>query len=186
YLMHEFLSPFSNRRVDRYGGPLENRARLLAECVEAVRGAIPDRIPVFVRLSCSEWTPGGFDIDEVVTLARRLKTLGVDVVDCSSGGNVATAVVPAGPGYQVKFAERVRRDADILTAAVGMITSPAQADQIVRNGEADIALLARAMLRDPYWALRAAAELGHAISWPAQYLRAGPHGAPQRQPAERA
>ena len=137
--------------------------RFLCECVAAVRRALPDRCPLFVRISATDWTEGGWDIEQSVELARRLKGLGVDVIDCSSGGNVEKAKVPVGPGYQVPFAERIKREADIATAAVGMITAPAQADQIVRAGQADLVLLARELLRDPYWPLRAARELGHAM-----------------------
>jgi 2,4-dienoyl-CoA reductase-like NADH-dependent reductase (Old Yellow Enzyme family) len=182
YLLHQFLSPLSNRRTDVYGGSFENRTRLLSDCVAAVRRVLPDRCPLFVRVSATDWAEGGWDIEQSVELARRLKGLGVDVVDCSSGGNVEKATIPVGSGYQVPFAQRIRREADIATAAVGMITAPTQADQIVRNGEADIVLLARELLRDPYWPLRAARELGQAMSWPAQYLRAGPSDAPERMP----
>ena len=172
YLLHQFLSPLSNQRTDRYGGSLENRARLLREVVAAVRREWPERLPLLVRLSCTEWTAGGLDLPEVVQVSRMVKDLGVDLVDCSSGGNVATARIPAGPGYQVPFAEAVRRDAAIATAAVGMITSPAQAETIVRTGQADVVLLARELLRDPQFPLRAARELGVDGPWPAQYLRA--------------
>jgi 2,4-dienoyl-CoA reductase-like NADH-dependent reductase (Old Yellow Enzyme family) len=184
YLFHEFLSPLSNHRIDAYGGSFDNRTRLLRECVSAIRGVLPESCPLFVRISATDWTEGGWDIDQSVELARRLKSLGVDVIDCSSGGNVEKATIPVGPGYQLPFAQRIRREAEIMTATVGMITAPAQADQIIRNGEADIVLLAREMLRDPYWPLRAARELGQPASWPAQYLRAGPHGAKERAPAK--
>jgi 2,4-dienoyl-CoA reductase-like NADH-dependent reductase (Old Yellow Enzyme family) len=183
YLFHEFLSPLSNRRTDAYGGSFDNRTRLLRDTVAAVRGVLPESCPLFVRISATDWTEGGWDIDQSVELARRLKSLGVDLIDCSSGGNVEQAAIPVGAGYQLPFAERIRREAGIMTAAVGMITSPAQADQIIRNGEADIVLLAREMLRDPYWPLRAARELGQPATWPAQYLRAGPHGSKERAPA---
>jgi 2,4-dienoyl-CoA reductase-like NADH-dependent reductase (Old Yellow Enzyme family) len=183
YLFHEFLSPLSNRRTDAYGGSFDNRTRLLRDCVSAVRAALPESCPLFVRISATDWTEGGWDIDQSVELARRLKSLGVDVIDCSSGGNVEKAAIPVGPGYQLPFAQRIRREAAIMTAAVGMITGPAQADQIIRNGEADIVLLARELLRDPHWPLRAARELGHAMTWPAQYLRAGPAGSKERAPA---
>jgi 2,4-dienoyl-CoA reductase-like NADH-dependent reductase (Old Yellow Enzyme family) len=183
YLAHQFLSPLSNRRADAYGGSFDNRTRFLRECVAAVRRALPDRCPLFVRISATDWTEGGWDIEQSVDLARRLKSLGVDVIDCSSGGNVEKAKVPVGPGYQVPFAERIRREANIAAAAVGMITAPTQADQIVSAGQADLVLLARELLRDPYWPLRAARELGHEMAWPAQYLRAGPTGAPERTPA---
>src|ERR1700730_2811083 len=180
YLIHEFLSPFSNRRVDVYGGSFENRTRFLRECVEAVRRALPERCPLFVRISATDWLEGGWDIDQSVELARLLLSLGVDVIDCSSGGNVEKAEIPVGPGYQTPFAERIRREANIATAAVGMITVSAQADQIIRNEQADLVLLAREMLRDPYWPLHAAQELGQTASWPRQYLRAAPSGAPER------
>lgn len=174
YLMHEFLSPLSNGRTDEYGGSLANRARLLLDTATAIRAVWPEGCPLFVRLSCSEWVDGGFDIDEAVMVAAQLKALGVDLIDCSSGGNASTAQIPVGPGYQLPFAMRIRRDTEILTGAVGMITAPEQADQIIRNGDADLVFLARELLRDPYWPLRAAKELGQTMSWPAQYLRSGP------------
>lgn len=180
YLIHEFLSPFSNRRTDAYGGSFDNRTRFLRECVAAVRGAMPERCPLFVRISSTDWVEGGWDIQQSVELARLLLALGVDVIDCSSGGNLEKAEIPIGPGYQTPFAERIRREANIATAAVGMITAPAQADQIIRNGQADIVLLAREMLRDPYWPAHAAQELGQVAPWPRQYLRAAPSGAPER------
>ncbi len=174
YLGHEFLSPFSNRRTDRYGGGLENRIRFLVETTRAVRAVWPDHLPLTVRLSCTDWAEGGWTIDETVELARRLKAEGVDLIDCSSGGGMAGAKIPVGAGYQVPFAERIRREVGIATAAVGMITEPMQADQIVRNGQADLVLLARELLRDPNWPLRAARAL-HAKPPPvppAQYARA--------------
>jgi 2,4-dienoyl-CoA reductase-like NADH-dependent reductase (Old Yellow Enzyme family) len=182
YLMHEFYSPLSNRRTDAYGGSFENRTRMLRETVAAVRGALPDRCPVLVRISSTDWTEGGWDLEQSIGLARELKRLGVDAIDCSSGGNVEKAEIPVGAGYQVPFAARIRREAEIATAAVGMITAPAQADQIIRNGEADLVLLAREMLRDPYWPLHAAQALGQTASWPAQYLRAAPRGSTERTP----
>ena len=163
YLNHEFLSPFSNRRVDAYGGSFDNRTRFVRECVAAVRRALPERCPLFVRISATDWVEGGWDIDQSVELARQLLALGVDVIDCSSGGNVEKAEIPVGPGYQTPFAERIRREANIATAAVGMITAPAQAD--------------------PYWPLHAAQELGQVAPWPRQYLRAAPSGTPERAPA---
>ena len=172
YLLHEFLSPLSNQRTDRYGGSLENRTRIVREVVEAVRREWPDRLPLFLRVSCTDWTEGGWDLPQAVELARQVRPLGVDVVDCSSGGNVATARIPAGPGYQVPFAEGIRRDAAVATAAVGMITSPAQAETVIRSGQADLVLLARELLRDPHFPLRAARELGVDGPWPRQYLRA--------------
>lgn len=174
YLSHEFLSPLTNHRTDRYGGSFDNRIRFLLETARAVRAVWPDRLPLAVRISCTDWVPGGWDIEQSIELARRLKTEGVDLIDCSSGGNVPDAKIPIGPGYQVPFAERIRREAGIATAAVGFITEPALADEIVRNGRADVVLLAREMLRDPYWPLRAARTLGHAAAMPppVQYSRA--------------
>jgi 2,4-dienoyl-CoA reductase-like NADH-dependent reductase (Old Yellow Enzyme family) len=173
-LGHEFLSPISNQRTDRYGGSFENRIRFVLELTRAARGAWPERLPFTVRLSCSDWIEGGWSIDESVALARRLKAEGVDLIDCSSGGSSETARIPVGAGYQVPFAERIRREAGIATAAVGMITEPMQADQIVRNGQADLVLMAREFLRDPNWPLRAAKVL-HVKPQPAaprQYGRA--------------
>ena len=181
YLIHEFLSPLVNHRRDAYGGSFDNRTRLCLEVVDAVRAVWPERQPLFVRLSATDWVDGGWDADQSVELARRLKARGVDLVDCSSGGAAPNARIPLGPGYQVPFAERIRREAQIATGAVGLITSPAQADAIVRQGEADCVLLARELLRDPYWPLRAARELGHQAAWPAQYLRAAPDGSPPRR-----
>ena len=180
YLIHEFLSPLSNRRTDAFGGSFDNRTRFLRECVTAVRRVLPERCPLFVRISSTDWVEGGWDMDQSVELARLLLALGVDVIDCSSGGNVEKADIPVGPGYQAPFAERIRREANIATAAVGMITAPAQADQIIRSDQADIVLLAREMLRDPYWPLHAAQKLGQVASWPRQYLRAAPSDAPER------
>lgn len=176
YLIHEFLSPLSNMRTDDYGGSFDNRIRFLLDVVDAVRSVWPENAPLFVRLSATDWALGGWDIEQTVELARRLCGRGVDLIDCSSGGNVANAAIPIGPGYQVPFAERIRRDAAIPTGAVGLITSSAQANAIVLGGQADCVLLAREMLRDPYWPLRAARELGHAIGWPEHYLRAAPAG----------
>ena len=180
YLLHEFLSPLSNHRSDAYGGSFENRARLLREVVTAVREKWPERFPLFVRISATDWVDGGWDLDQSVALARQLKELGVDLMDCSSGGNVLQAPIPFGPGYQTPFAERIRRETSMPTGAVGMITSAAQADQIIRTGQADLVLLAREMLRDPYWPLHAARELGQNVPWPKQYLRAVPAGAAAR------
>lgn len=181
YLLHEFLSPLSNHRTDAYGGSLTNRARLLVEVADAVRLEWPEHLPLFVRISATDWAEGGWDIDESVQLARLLRDHGVDLVDCSSGGLVADAKVPVAAGYQVRFAARIRREAGIATAAVGLITEPAQANEIIARGEADFVFLARAMLRDPYWALHAAAALGEQASWPRQYLRAAPPGSPARK-----
>ncbi len=180
YLIHQFLSPLSNRRADAYGGSFDNRTRFLRDCVAAMRKVLPDHCPLFVRVSATDWTDGGWDLEQSIELSRRLKSLGVDAIDCSSGGNVEDAKIPIGPGYQVPFARRIRREAGVATAAVGMISAPAQADQIIRNGEADMVLLARELLRDPYWPLRAARELGQSTPWPAQYLRAAPRDAPER------
>jgi 2,4-dienoyl-CoA reductase-like NADH-dependent reductase (Old Yellow Enzyme family) len=180
YLLHEFLSPLSNQRTDNYGGTLENRARLLVEVATAVREAWPQDLPLFVRISATDWVEGGWTIDDSVEVARMLKERGVDLVDCSSGGNVATAKIPVAPGYQVQFAERVRKEAGIASAAVGMITEPAQANGIIANGQADMVLLAREMLRDPYFAVHAAAALSETASWPEQYLRAAPPHSPAR------
>ncbi len=180
YLIHEFLSPLSNTRTDEYGGPFENRIRFCLDVTRAVREVWPDDLPLFVRVSATDWTPGGWDVDECVELARRLGALGVDLIDCSSGGNVPRAKIEVGPGYQVPFAERIKRDAAIATGAVGLITEPAQADAIIRHDQADIVVLAREMLRDPYWPLRAARELGQQAAWPAQYLRAAPPHSPAR------
>jgi 2,4-dienoyl-CoA reductase-like NADH-dependent reductase (Old Yellow Enzyme family) len=186
YLLHEFLSPLSNARSDRYGGPFENRTRIVREVVEAVRGEWPAHLPLFVRISATDWVEGGWDVEQSVELARQLAPLGVDLVDCSSGGLVARARSPTAPGYNVQFAERIRREAGVPTGAVGLITEAAQADRIVRDGQADAVLLAREMLRDPYWPMRAARELGQPMSWPAQYLRAAPQGAGMRATVESA
>jgi 2,4-dienoyl-CoA reductase-like NADH-dependent reductase (Old Yellow Enzyme family) len=172
YLLHSFLSPLSNQRTDRYGGPFANRMRIVREVVEAVRKVWPEQYPLWVRISATDWTEGGWTPEESVELARILKPLGVDLMDCSSGGNVARAKIPVGPGYQVAFAEKLRREADIATGAVGMITDPAQADQIIRSGQADVVIIARQFLRDPYWPLLAAHALAHDIQWPQQYDRA--------------
>jgi 2,4-dienoyl-CoA reductase-like NADH-dependent reductase (Old Yellow Enzyme family) len=180
YLLHEFLSPLSNHRQDEYGGSFQNRARLLLEVVAAVRQVWPERLPLFVRISATDWVEGGWTADDSVELARVIKPEGVDLIDCSSGGNVARAPLPLGPGYQTPFAERIRHEAEIATGAVGMITSPAQADHIIRTEQADLVLLAREMLRDPYWPLHAAQALGHVATWPVQYLRAAPAGSQPR------
>ena len=181
YLLQEFLSPLSNKRTDEYGGTISNRIRIVCEVVEAIRRACPEGMPLFVRISATDWTPDGWQVEDSVFLARLLRECGVDLVDCSSGGNVPHAQIPVGPGYQTSFADRIRREAEIATGAVGMITSPAQADHIIRSGQADVILLARELLRDPYWPLRAARELGQTASWPVQYLRAGPPDSPARE-----
>jgi 2,4-dienoyl-CoA reductase-like NADH-dependent reductase (Old Yellow Enzyme family) len=172
YLLHEFLSPLSNTRTDRYGGSLENRARALREVVAAVRAEWPAPRPLFVRVSATDWADGGWDIDECVELARWLHADGVDLIDCSSGGAVPHARVPVAPGYQVPFAARIRREAGIATGAVGLLTEPTQVEAILARGEADLVLLAREMLRDPYFPRRAAAALGEPVEAPVQYARA--------------
>lgn len=172
YLLHSFLSPLTNHRTDEYGGKFENRIRLLCEVVAAVRDVWPERYPLSVRISCTDWTEGGWTIEDSVALASVLKSLGVDIVDCSSGGAVPGIKIPLGPGYQVPFAERIRHEAGVSTIAVGMITEPAQADHIIRTGQADAVMLAREFLRRPYWPLHAARVLGHNIPWPVQYERA--------------
>ncbi len=184
YLIHEFLSPLSNRREDNYGGSFENRTRLCREVVTAVRSAWPKELPLFLRISATDWVEGGWDIEQSVKLAGELKPMGVDLIDCSSGGNVPHAKIPVGAGYQTAFAERIRRQTGIMTGAVGMITSPVQAEHIIRTEQADAVFMAREFLRDPYWPLRAARELEQPIAWPVQYLRAGPKGAQPREPVD--
>jgi len=174
YLLNEFLSPLSNQRTDEYGGSFENRTRMLREVVSAIRKEWPEQLPLFLRISASDWAEGGWTADDSVALAHMVKPLGVDLIDCSSGGSVPYAKIPVGPGYQVPFAARVRNEGHIMTGAVGMITSPQQADQIIRNGEADMVLLAREFLRDPNWPLHAAHALGQKVEWPVQYERAKP------------
>jgi 2,4-dienoyl-CoA reductase-like NADH-dependent reductase (Old Yellow Enzyme family) len=172
YLLHQFLSPLSNVRTDGYGGPLENRARLLREVISAVRETWPAPMPLWVRLSATDWAEGGWDIDECVQLARLLRVDGVDVIDCSSGGTVPHPKIPVGPGYQVPFAARIRREAGIATSTVGLITEPLQAEEILQRGDADVIEMAREFLRDPYFPRRAAKELGASIRAPEQYERA--------------
>ncbi len=172
YLLHEFLSPLSNQRTDAYGGSLENRIRIVCEVVRAVRAEWPAELPLFIRISATDWAEGGWDPDQSVELARATKPLGVDLVDCSSGGAVPHVKIPLAPGYQVPSAERIRREAGIATGAVGMITEPEQANEIVAAGKADLVLLARQMLRDPYWPQHAARRLGASADWPEQYARA--------------
>jgi 2,4-dienoyl-CoA reductase-like NADH-dependent reductase (Old Yellow Enzyme family) len=171
YLCHSFYSPLSNARDDEYGGPLERRVRFTVETARAIRAAWPADKVLAARLSCTDWTAGGWTVDDTIVLVRALQAEGVDLVDCSSGGNVATATIPTGPGYQVPLGERVRRETGVPTATVGLISAPTHADAIVRNGQADLVLLAREELRDPYWPLRAARELRHDLKVPAQYLR---------------
>jgi 2,4-dienoyl-CoA reductase-like NADH-dependent reductase (Old Yellow Enzyme family) len=180
YLVHEFLSPLSNQREDSYGDSFENRTRMLREIVAAVRTSWPESAPLFVRISATDWVEGGWDIEQSVEVARQLKGLGVDLIDCSSGGNVVQAKIPLGPGYQTRFAEQIRREAGILTGAVGMITSSAQAEHVIATGQADAVIIGREFLRDPYWPLRAARELGQSTTWPVQYLRAAPEGSKPR------
>jgi 2,4-dienoyl-CoA reductase-like NADH-dependent reductase (Old Yellow Enzyme family) len=172
YLIHEFLSPLSNQRTDAYGGSFDNRIRLLLEVVESVQEVWPAENPVFVRISATEWTEGGWTADDSVALAKVLINKGVDLIDCSTGGNVANAKIPVGPGYQVQFAEKVKKEAGILTGAVGMITESKQANEIIESGQADLVIMAREFLRDPHFPLRAAHELGIDIKWPVQYERA--------------
>ena len=184
YLIHEFLSPLTNKREDDYGGSFENRTRLCLEIARAVRSAWPKELPLFIRISATDWIDGGWDIDQSVKLAGQLKEMGVDLIDCSSGGNVPHAKIPVGPGYQTAFAQKIRHEAEIMTGAVGMITSPVQAEHIIRTGQADAVIIAREFLRDPYWPLRAARELEQPIAWPVQYLRAAPKGAQPRVPVD--
>jgi 2,4-dienoyl-CoA reductase-like NADH-dependent reductase (Old Yellow Enzyme family) len=174
YLLHEFLSPLSNRRTDDYGGSFANRARLPMRIAAAVRQAWPDKWPVFARLSCTDWVEGGWDLPQSVELSKLLKGAGIDLIDCSSGAILPHAKIPLGPGYQVPFAEAIRKKAGIATGAVGMITKPSQAEVIVATGQADVVLIARQMLYDPYWALHAAEELDAGAPWPVQYLRSRP------------
>jgi 2,4-dienoyl-CoA reductase-like NADH-dependent reductase (Old Yellow Enzyme family) len=172
YLINQFLSPISNQRTDEYGGTFEHRIRLLLEIIAAVNEVWPKEYPLFVRISASEWTEGGWTIDDSIALTKILKDKDVDLIDCSSGGNVAGARIPLKPGYQVEFAEAVKREAGILTGAVGLITDAEQANDIIQSGRADVVLLARELLRDPHFPLRAAHELGYEIKWPNQYVRA--------------
>ena len=180
YLLHEFLSPLSNDRADEYGGAFDNRVRLLLDVIEAIRSEWPLDRPLLVRLSATDWADGGWDAEQSIALAGILKFRAVDLIDCSSGGLVPYASIPAGPGFQVPFAERIRKETGVPTGAVGFITEPAHADAIIQSGRADMVFIAREMLRDPYWPVHAAATLGHQISWPAQYLRAAPKGSAPR------
>ena len=174
YLLHEFLSPLSNHRTDRYGGSFDNRARLVLEVVGAVREVWPQSAPLFVRLSATDWADGGWNVDESVRLAPLLRDAGVDLVDCSSGGLVPHQKIALGPGYQVPFARRIRHEGAIATGAVGLITEPEQAERIVADGDADMVFLARELLRNPRWPLAAAHRLGVHVPWPSQYERARP------------
>ena len=173
YLLHEFLSPIANHRTDEYGGSLENRARLLLRVVDAVRESLSETRAILVRLSCTDWIEGGLTIEDQVQVARWLKAHGVDLLDCSSGA-ITSFVPPVGPGYQVPFAEKIRREAGIATMSVGLITTPEMAEEIVRNGRADMVAMGREFLRNPYWPLQAARALGHDLAWPKQYQRAKP------------
>jgi 2,4-dienoyl-CoA reductase-like NADH-dependent reductase (Old Yellow Enzyme family) len=185
YLLHQFLSPLANQRTDEYGGSFENRARLTLEVADAVRREWPEHLPLFVRISATDWAEGGWNPDDSVELAKLLRARAVDLIDVSSGGLVPGAKIPLGPGYQVGFAARIRKEAGIATAAVGLITEPEQANAIVAEGQADLVLMARAELRDPYWPVHAAAALGHTASWPKQYLRAAPQGSAVRSGVSR-
>ncbi len=185
YLIHEFLSPLANTRTDTYGGNFENRTRFALEVVDAVRAEWPAHLPLFVRISATDWVEGGWSIDDSVQLARLFRAHGVDLVDASSGGQVPNARIPVGPGFQAPFAARIRAEAGIPTAAVGMITDPNQANELIAEGNADLVFLAREMIRDPYWPLHAAVALGETASWPVQYLRAAPPQSPARVPVSR-
>ena len=171
YLLHEFLSPISNKRTDEYGGSFENRTRLVRQVASRLREVLPSGMPLLVRLSASDWTEGGWNIEETVRVSKELHAGGVDLIDCSSGGNVATAKVPLRPGYQVPFADAVRQ-AGVPSSAVGLITEASHATAIIESGQADLVMLARELLRDPHWPLRAAKELGEEVTWPVQYARA--------------
>ncbi len=184
YLMHEFFSPLSNFRTDEYGGSFENRTRIAREVVTAVRKQMPDNLPLFIRISATDWKEGGWDVDQSVELAKQLKLLGVDLVDCSSAALVPDQKIVAGPGFQVPFAERIRREAKVMTGAVGLIETKEQVSEILANEKADLVFMAREFLRDPYWPLRAARELKQPMSWPAQYLRAAPPETTARKPLD--
>jgi 2,4-dienoyl-CoA reductase-like NADH-dependent reductase (Old Yellow Enzyme family) len=186
YLAHEFFSPLSNFREDEYGGSFENRTRIGREIVTAVRKEWPDNLPLFIRISATDWKEGGWDLEQSVELAKQLKPLGVDLVDCSSAGLAVDQKIIAGPGFQVPFSERIRRDANVLTGTVGLIETKEQVGEILAKGQADLVLMAREFLRDPYWPLRTARELKQKISWPAQYLRAAPPESAARKQTEEA
>jgi 2,4-dienoyl-CoA reductase-like NADH-dependent reductase (Old Yellow Enzyme family) len=172
YLLHEFLSPLANHRTDQYGGSLANRMRLPLRVTAAVRGVWPSGLPLFVRISATDWADGGWDLPQSIELSKAMKEIGVDLIDCSSGAMVPHAKMQIGPGYQVPFAEAIRRESKIATGAVGLITEAKQAEKIIADGQADVVLLARELLRDPYWPLHAAKQLGAEIAWPKQYERA--------------
>ena len=169
YLLHEFLSPLSNLRTDHYGGSLENRMCFPLRVCERVRALVPAGLPVFVRISATDWVEGGWDIEHSVVFARQLRSLGIDLIDCSSGALTPTARIPVGKGFQVPFARQIRSESQILTGAVGLITEAAYANEIITSGDADLVFIAREMLREPYWALKAQTELGAQASWPMQY-----------------
>jgi 2,4-dienoyl-CoA reductase-like NADH-dependent reductase (Old Yellow Enzyme family) len=192
YLLHQFLSTESNHRTDDYGGSFENRVRFLLETIDLVRTVWPEPLPLFVRVSATDWLEfsedeedrqhPGWTVDQTLRLSQLLKGRGVDLVDVSSGGNIAKATIPVGPGYQTEFAARIRQETGLHTGTVGMISSPEQADHIIRTQQADLVFLARELLRDPYWPLRAAQELRHDIPWPVQYVRAASGKKPRRKP----
>jgi len=182
YLIHEFLSPLSNQRTDQYGGSFENRTRLAREVSKAVRGVWPRELPLFMRISATDYADGGWDLPQSIRLAGQLQEIGVDLIDCSSGGLVPNVSVPTTPGYQVEFARQIREEAGILTGAVGLISLATQADEILTTEKADLILMAREFLRDPYWPLRTAKDFGFRADWPAQYLRAAPAESVARTP----
>ena len=181
YLLHQFLSPLSNQRADAYGGSFDNRVRLTLEVVQAVRAVWPEDLPLWVRLSATDWLEGGWMLEDTIALAQRLQSLGVDVLDISSGGTSAMAAIPVGPGYQTDFAAQVKKATRLITGTVGLISEPVQAEHILRTGQADLILLGRELLRDPYWPLRAAQVLKDKdVAWPAQYVRAAHRDTPIR------
>jgi 2,4-dienoyl-CoA reductase-like NADH-dependent reductase (Old Yellow Enzyme family) len=184
YLIHEFLSPLSNQRTDSYGGSLDNRIRFLYETVAAVRKVWPERLPLFVRISASDWVEGGWDVDQSIYAVKKIAPFGVDLIDCSSGGLDPRQKIAIGPGYQVQFSQQIRDAAGILTGAVGMIEVPNGASQILRENKADLVIFAREFLRRPYWPLEEAGRLGVRLAWPAQYLRAAPNDSRQRPLAD--
>ena len=186
YLIHEFLSPLSNLRTDEYGGSFENRTRLAREIVTAIRKRMPEQMPLFIRISATDWREGGWDVDQSVELAKQLAPLGVDLVDCSSAGLAQDQKIILGPGYQVPFSERIRREAGVKTGTVGLIETKEQVAEILANDKADLVFMAREFLRDPYWPLHAARELKQSMSWPVQYLRAAPPDSPARKPLDAA
>jgi 2,4-dienoyl-CoA reductase-like NADH-dependent reductase (Old Yellow Enzyme family) len=174
YLLHEFLSPLSNYRKDEFGGDLEGRMNFPLQVAQAVRKSWPSELPLFVRISASDWAEGGWDLEQSIKFVRKLREMEIDLIDCSSGGNIRGVKIPLGPGYQVPFASAIRKEAGIATGAVGLITEPQQAEDILQRGDADAIIMARAFLKDPYWPLHAANVLGVDFPWPTQYLRAKP------------